>query len=206
MNGKRRVIDNLENLLALYEAPAPASLAKEIDTISPHYQRMIECSPFAVLCTVGRDGLDCSPRGDEPGFIRVHNSNTLLLPDRRGNNRLDSLRNLVEDPRASLLFLIPGVCETLRANGRAAIIQDSQLQESFAVNGKLPVTIVEFTVESIYFQCQKALIRSKLWEPDYKISRDQLPSTGELIKAAKKDFDAEAYDKAYPGRLKKTLY
>ena len=206
MTGERRVIDSLDDLLALYGEPAPASLAKEIDTISPHYQRMIERSPFAVLCTIGSGGLDCSPRGDEPGSIRVHDSKTLLLPDRRGNNRLDSLRNLVEDPRASLLFLIPGVGETLRANGSASIIQDPQLQESFAVNGKVPVSIIEFTVESIYFQCQKALIRSKLWEPDYKISRDQLPSTGELIKAAKKDFDAEAYDKAYPGRLKKTLY
>jgi len=206
MKNDRKVIDNLENLLSLYGDSAPASIAKELDYISPHYQQMIERSPFAVFCTVGSGGLDCSPRGDAPGFIRVRDNKTLLLPDRRGNNRLDSLRNLVEDPRASILFLIPGIGETLRVNGRAVIIQDSQLQQSFEVNGKAPVTIVEFTVERIYFQCQKALVRSKLWESDYKITRDQLPSTGEIVKAIKKDFDAKAYDDAYPERLKKTLY
>jgi len=183
MKNDRKVIDNLENLLSLYGDSAPASIAKELDYISPHYQQMIERSPFAVFCTVGSGGLDCSPRGDAPGFIRVRDNKTLLLPDRRGNNRLDSLRNLVEDPRASILFLIPGIGETLRVNGRAVIIQDSQLQQSFEVNGKAPVTIVEFTVERIYFQCQKA-----------------------LVKAIKKDFDAKAYDDAYPERLKKTLY
>ncbi len=206
MSNQRTVIDNLDGLLALYGEPPQASLAKELDTISAHYQLMIERSPFAVLCTVGSGGLDCSPRGDEPGFIRVKDNKTLLLPDRRGNNRLDSLRNLVEDPRASLLFLIPGVGETLRANGRAVIVQDAQLQESFAVNGKAPVTVIEFSVERIYFQCQKALVRSKLWEPDYKITRDQLPSTGQIVKAIKSDFDADAYDAEYPERLKKTLY
>ncbi len=206
MTAERRIISHLDDLLELYGQPAEASLAKEINTISPEYQRMIECSPFALLCTSGSGGLDCSPRGDEPGFIRVHDDKTLLLPDRRGNNRLDSLRNIIEDSRASLLFLIPGVGETLRANGHAVIVQDAQLQESFAVKGKPPATVIEFTVETIYFQCQKALVRSKLWESDYKISRDQLPSTGEIIKAAKKDFDAQAYDAQYPERLKKTLY
>lgn len=206
MTDKRRRIDNLEELLALYGQPPSASLDKELDYISAHYQQLIEASPFAVLCTVGSEGLDCSPRGDKPGFIRVLGEKTLLLPDRRGNNRLDSLRNLIEDSRASLLFLIPGIGETLRVNGNAVVIQDPELQQSFAVKDKLPVTVIEFTVEKIYFQCQKALIRSKLWETDYKLTRDQLPSTGQIIKAIKSDFDAKAYDDAYPGRLKKTLY
>ena len=206
MTDKRRRIESLEELLAMYGQPPTASLNKELDHVSTHYQQMIEVSPFAVLCTIGSGGLDCSPRGDKPGFIRVQDKKTLLLPDRRGNNRLDSLRNLMEDSRASLLFLIPGIGETLRVNGKAAVIQDPELQQSFAVNGKLPVTIIEFTVAQIYFQCQKALVRSKLWETDYKLSRDQLPSTGQIIKAIKSDLDAKAYDDAYPERLKKTLY
>ncbi len=206
MTAERQTINSLDELLSLYGQPAKASLTKELDYISPHYQQMIEKSPFAVLCTVGSDGLDCSPRGDEPGFVRVQSSKTLLIPDRRGNNRLDSLRNLIEDHRASLLFLIPGIGETLRVNGTANIIRDAELQQSFAVNNKIPVSLIEFTVEKIYFQCQKALVRSKLWEYDYKITRDQLPSTGEIIKSTKSDFDAKAYDDAYPERLKKTLY
>lgn len=206
MTNTRKEITSLDELLKLYGEPAKASLSKELDYIAPHYRLLIEKSPFAVLCTIGAGGLDCSPRGDEPGFIRVQDKKTLLLPDRRGNNRLDSLRNLIEDPRASLLFLIPGVGETLRVNGTAVIIQDNALQESFMVNKKSPVTIIEFTVEQIYFQCQKALVRSKLWEQDYKITRDQLPSTGEIIKSIKSDFDAKAYDDTYPERLKKTLY
>jgi len=206
MTDKRRRIESLQELLTMYGQPPTASLNKELDHVSAHYQQMIEVSPFAVLCTIGSGGLDCSPRGDKPGFIRVKDKKTLLLPDRRGNNRLDSLRNLMEDSRASLLFLIPGIGETLRVNGKATVIQDPELQQSFAVNGKLPVTIIEFTVAQIYFQCQKALVRSKLWEADYKLSRDQLPSTGQIIKAIKSDFDAKAYDDAYPERLKKTLY
>ncbi len=206
MTSTRKKITCLDELLSLYGQPAKASLVKELDHIAPCYQLMIEKSPFAVLCTIGNGGLDCSPRGDEPGFIRVQNSKTLLLPDRRGNNRLDSLRNLIEDPRASLLFLIPGVGETLRVNGKATIIQDTELQKSFSVNNKIPVTLIELTVEQIYFQCQKALVRSRLWEPDYKITREQLPSTGEIVKSIQSDFDAKAYDAEYPERLKKTLY
>ncbi len=201
-----RRIDSLQQLEAIYGAAAPASIAKEIDYISPHYQQMIEKSPFAVLATIGSGGLDCSPRGDPPGFVRVENNKTLLMPDRRGNNRLDSLRNLIEDPRASLLFLIPGVGETLRVNGTASIIQDDALRQSFVVNGKVPTTVIEFNVERVYFQCQKALVRSRLWDKDAQINRTDLASTGSMVKAIKADFDAEKYDQQYPERLKKTLY
>lgn len=206
MQAERQVIKSLEELSLHYGESAAASLAKELDYVSDHYRQMIQKSPFVVLATVGSGGLDCSPRGDAPGFVRVHDDKTLLLPDRRGNNRLDSIKNLIEDPRASLLFLIPGVGETLRVNGRAAVIRDDSLQQSFAINGKVPVTIIEFTVERIYFQCQKALVRSKLWGQDYRISRDDLPSIGQIIKSIKADFDGDAYDNAYPERLKKTLY
>lgn len=202
----RQVINSLEALTAHYGEAATTSLAKELDYVSDHYRLMIEKSPFVVLATVGSGGLDCSPRGDAPGFVRVQDKKTLLLPDRRGNNRLDSLKNLVEDSRASLLFLIPGVGETLRVNGHALIIRDEALQQSFAVNGKVPATIIEFQVQRIYFQCQKALVRSCLWKDDYKISREELPSTGQIIKGIKADFDGDAYDQQYPERMKKTIY
>lgn len=201
-----RRIDSLDLLESVYGTKSIASLAKELDHISPHYQQMIEKSPFAVLATIGSGGLDCSPRGDPPGFVRVADKKTLLMPDRRGNNRLDSLRNLVEDPRASLLFLIPGVGETLRVNGTASIILDDSLQQSFAVNGKAPATVIEFKVDRVYFQCQKALIRSRLWESEVQIERTDLPTTGSMIKAIKNDFDGQQFDKDYPERSKKTLY
>ena len=201
-----REIDTLEKLEAIYGTPAPASLVKELDSISDHYRMMIEKSPFAILATVGTGGLDCSPRGDAPGFVRVADKKTLLLPDRRGNNRLDSLRNLIEDPRASLLFLIPGIGETLRVNGRATILQDNALQQSFTVNNKPPATVIEFKVERVYFQCQKALVRSGLWDPFAQIERSELPSIGTMIKTIKSDFDGDQYDQNYPERLKQTLY
>ena len=199
-------IDSLQKLEAIYGTPAPASLVKELDTISEHYRMMIEKSPFVILATVGSGGLDCSPRGDAPGFVRVVDEKTLLLPDRRGNNRLDSLKNLIDDPRASLLFLIPGVGETLRVNGRATILQDDVLQQSFAVNNKVPVTVIEFKVERVYFQCQKALVRSRLWDPQAQIQRSELPTIGTMIKKINSDFDGDQYDKDYPERLKQTLY
>ncbi len=202
----RQVISSLEELTAHYGESPITSLAKELDYISDHYRQMIEKSPFVVLATIGSGGLDCSPRGDAPGFVRVQDNKTLLLPDRRGNNRLDSLKNLIDDSRASLLFMIPGVGETLRVNGDASIIRDEALQESFAVDGKLPATIIEFSVDRIYFQCQKALVRSRLWDPDARIDRSELPSTGTMIKAIKADFDGEAYDRQYPERLKQTIY
>ena len=202
----RCYINNLDELESIYGTPVPASLSKELDYISDHYRQMIEKSPFAIIATVGAGGLDCSPRGDPPGFIRVADSKTLLMPDRRGNNRLDTLRNLVEDSRASLIFLIPGVGETLRVNGSAFICTDSDLRESFAINGKVPATVIEFSVERVYFQCQKALARSRLWESDSKVERSQLPSVGTMVQAIASDFDGAQYDRDYPERLKKTIY
>jgi len=199
-------VQSVAELEAIYGAPVAASLIKELDYISGHYQQMIEKSPFAIIATIGEGGLDCSPRGDPPGFVRVADTKTLLIPDRRGNNRLDTLKNLVEDPRASLIFLIPGVGETLRVNGTARISTDSALRESFSINGKVPATVIEFRVERVYFQCQKALARSRLWESDAKIERSQLPSIGSILQALESDFDGKQYDNDYPDRLKKTIY
>ena len=200
-------ITSLDQLEALYGAPAQSSLDKEIAHLSEHYQAFIAQAPFVVVATSGPEGLDCSPRGDPPGFVRVLDDKTVALPDRRGNNRLDSLRNLVRDPRISLLFLIPGIGDTLRINGRAEIATEPALLASFEMQGKTPKSVLLVTVERIYFQCQKALARSRLWQADAQIPRSALPSTGEMIQAlSRDDFDGAAYDQGYPDHMKKTIY
>ncbi len=199
-------ISSVEDLEHLYGPVNPNSLFKEIDYISDHYRAFIEKSPFALVATVAEEGLDCSPRGDPPGFVRVVDEKTLLLPDRRGNNRLDTLKNIVRDPRISLIFLIPGVGETLRVIGTAALSKNAELCASFEMQGKSPRCIVMISVQSVYFQCQKALARSKLWDPSVQIERTELPSTGTMLQALAQDFDGKAYDDNYPERLKKTIY
>jgi PPOX class probable FMN-dependent enzyme len=200
-------ITSLEQLEALYGAPAGAAVIKELDRISEHYRRFIEAAPFMILATVGPEGMDCSPRGDPAGFVRVADEKTLMIPDRRGNNRVDSLRNIVRDPRVALLFLIPGVGETMRVNGRAAISTDPELCASFEIEGKLPRSVIVVTAGRVYPQCQKALVRSKLWDPATQIPRSSLPSVGEMMQAITKgEFDGKAYDAAYPDRLKQTIY
>jgi hypothetical protein len=160
-----------------------------------------------VLATVGPEGLDCSPRGDPRGFVRIVDRHTLMIPDRRGNNRVDSLRNIVRDPRVALLFLIPGIGETMRVNGRASLSTDPALRESFIMQGKAPACVIVVTAERVYPQCPKALVRSKLWDPEGHIARSMLPSMGQIVEALTKgDFDGKAYDAAYPERLKQTIY
>ena len=200
-------VQSIDQLEEIYGEPNPDSLAKEIDYISEDYQKFIEAAPFVVLATVGEEGLDCSPRGDPPGFVRVHDRKTVLMPDRKGNNRLDSLRNLVCEPRCSLLFLIPGVGETMRINGTAELVTDHALLESFSIQGKLPTLIVVVHVDRIYFQCPKALVRSRLWDPEVQVPRADLPTAGQILRGlSDDDFDDKAYDKAYPEHLKKTIY
>jgi PPOX class probable FMN-dependent enzyme len=200
-------ITTLEQLDAMYGAPVPAAVVKEIDYISDHYRQFIDKSPFVVVATVGPEGLDCSPRGDPAGFVRVRDNKTVLIPDRRGNNRVDALRNLVRDPRISLLFMIPGIGSTLRINGRAEIVVDAELNASFALHGKLPRCVIVVTAERVYTQCPKALVRSRLWAPESQIDRSELPSAGEMIAALSKGaIDGAEYDRAYPQRLKETIY
>ena len=201
------MVSTIAELEAIYGEPLAQSLVKEIDYISGHYRAFIEKSPFMVLASVAEEGLDCSPRGDPAGFVRVVDAKTVMIPDRRGNNRIDTLRNLVRDPRVSLLFLVPGVGETLRINGRAAISVDPDLCASFDMNGKTPRSVIVVTAERVYFQCQKALARSRLWDPEAQIERTELPSAGNILQGlSKDDFDGDAYDKNYPERLKKTIY
>ena len=200
-------ITTQEELEALYGTPVEAAVVKEIDYISDHYKPFIDKAPFVVVATVGPEGLDCSPRGDPPGFVRVRDAKTVLIPDRRGNNRIDGLRNLVRDPRISLLFMIPGIGNTLRINGRAEISADPELCASFAMRGRAPRTVLVVTVERIYFHCPKALGRSRLWSADAQIARSELPSTGEILEALSQGrIDAAAYDAAYPKRQEETIY
>jgi PPOX class probable FMN-dependent enzyme len=173
----------------------------------PAYRAFIEAAPFVALATCGPEGLDCSPRGDGRGFVRIRDEKTLLLPDRRGNNRIDSLRNIVRDPSVALLFLIPGIGETLRVNGRAVISVEPELLESFSVDGKPPKSVIVITVEAVYFQCARAILRSDLWNPARHVAREALPSAGQLLAAlTNNEAGGEAYDKALPERQRTTLY
>jgi PPOX class probable FMN-dependent enzyme len=200
------IVTSEAELEAIYGLPAGPAVIKEIDHISEHYRRFIELSPFVVLATSGPEGLDCTPRGDPPGFVRVVDSRTVMLPDRRGNNRIDSLRNIVRDPRVALLFLIPGIGRTLRINGRAEISINPDLCASFEMEGKLPRSVIVVTAERVYTQCPKALVRSHLWDAKRHVDGSSLPSSGTMIKALLKDFDGDAYDRNYPQRLKETIY
>jgi PPOX class probable FMN-dependent enzyme len=194
-------------LRALYGESSPASIYKEVDYIHPHYRAMIEASPFMVIATSGPEGLDASPRGDPAGFVHVVDGKTLLIPDRRGNNRIDSLKNLIRDDRVGLLFLIPGIGETLRVNGRAAISTAPELIGRFPYQGTLPRTVIVVRVEAVYFQCSKALVRSDLWNPDKHISRSELPSTGTILKDVTAGrAGGDQYDRDYPERMRATIY
>jgi uncharacterized protein len=194
-------------LRSLYGEPSEPAITKEIDYVHPHYRAMIEASPFMVMATSGPDGLDVSPRGDPAGFVVVEDERTLLIPDRRGNNRADSLNNLIADPRIALLFLIPGVGETLRVNGRAEISIDPALLARFPAQGKLPRSVVVVHVERVYFQCPKALVRSDLWNPAKHVERCSLPSSGTILAGITRGrVGGPEYDAAYPERLKATIY
>lgn len=194
-----------EQLAALFGEVGPASLQKEVAYVHPHYQALIEASPFAVLATSGPGGLDASPRGDPPGFVVVQDPHTLLLPERRGNNRADSLRNLVADPRMALLFLVPGVGETLRVNGRADISIQPDLLARFAMDGKLPKCVLVVHVETVFFQCARAIQRSRLWQP--VDGRPAVPSPGTMLQAlTQSQIDGAQYDAELPARQRDTLY
>jgi PPOX class probable FMN-dependent enzyme len=200
-------ITSVEQLEALYGQPAAPSLVKEVPSITPHYRTMIEASPFAVLATAGPEGLDCSPRGDVPGFLRVQDEHTLLLPDRRGNNRADSLKNIIRDGRVALLFLLPGFNTTLRVNGRAYLSTDAELLESFSMEGKLPRCVVVIDVETVYFQCARALVRSDLWNPEKFVDASHMPTSGQILAALSNgSCGGEEYDKAWPERARTSLW
>jgi PPOX class probable FMN-dependent enzyme len=199
-------ITTLDQLQALFGPVGEASLRKETASVHPVYRRWIEASPFAVLATSGPAGLDASPRGDPTGFVVVEDEKTLLLPERRGNNRIDSLRNIVADPRVALLFFIPGVGETLRVNGRASITTDPLLLDRFAMDGKAPQCVLVISVETVFFQCARAMQRSRLWSApaDRPLG---VPTAGEILQALTEGgMDGARYDEELPARQRATLY
>jgi PPOX class probable FMN-dependent enzyme len=201
------VIDAIAELEALFGPVGEASIRKEVPTLHPHYQAVIKASPFAVLATAGPEGLDASPRGDPAGFVEVQDERTLLLPERRGNNRIDSLRNIIADPRVALLFLVPGVGETLRVNGRATISVEPALLQRFAMNGQLPKCVLVIAVETALFQCSRAIVRANLWQPVPADAPRPVPTPGEMLQAlTQAGIDGASYDRALPERVRTTLY
>jgi PPOX class probable FMN-dependent enzyme len=200
-------ITDLSSLTALFGTVGEASRRKEVDHLHPIYQQWITASPFAVLATTGPDGLDASPRGDPASLVTLVDAHTLLLPERRGNNRVDSLRNILHDPRVALLFFIPGVGETLRVGGVARITNDPALLQQLAHEGKPPVCVVEVSVETVFFQCARAIARSGLWESPSLDARNTVPTAGAILSAlTNAGIDGAAYDRDLPTRLKSTLY
>lgn len=206
LGNEQGIITSVDALKAIYGDVGEASITKVTTVLTPEYRRMIEIAPFVALATVGPEGLDCSPRGDLGGVVRVTDESTLHLPDWRGNNRIDSLINIVRDPRVALMFLIPGSNTTMRVNGRAVVSAEPSLLQSFEMDGKHPRTVAIVTIDEVYFQCARALMRSELWNVDRFVDPKTLPTPGQLLKATKADFDSETYDRELPARAAKTMW
>ncbi|MDG4902735.1 MULTISPECIES: pyridoxamine 5'-phosphate oxidase family protein [unclassified Mesorhizobium] len=201
------LITSVEQLEALYGLPGEASVVKELDHVIPEYAAFIEASPFVALATCGPEGLDCSPRGDLAGFVRLLDEKTLMMPDRRGNNRADSLKNIIRDPRVGLLFLVPGSGTTLRVNGRAHITADAELCASFMVDGKPAGSVTVVAVDAVYFQCARAIVRSELWNPAKHVDPKSLPTPGQILEiTSRRNINGAAYDKEWPERAKQTMW
>ncbi|VVE01289.1 pyridoxamine 5'-phosphate oxidase family protein [Pandoraea fibrosis] len=189
-------VNSVEQLEAIYGKPGERAVWKELTYLNEDYQAFVKACPFVVLASVGNDGTDCSPKGDPAGFVQILDERTLAVPDRPGNNRIDNLRNIIADPRVSLLFLIPGVGETLRVNGHARISTDPDLLSRFEVSGKLPRTVIVVSIDRVYFHCAKAIVRARLWDQTTQIARECLPSTGAMHRRLSGGhFDAETYDR-----------
>lgn len=199
-----QAIDSVEALQALYGAPVPASLTKVARAVTPAYRRWIEASRFVVIATVGPEGMDASPRGDSGPVVRVDGPRTLLLPDWRGNNRIDTLRNIVRDPRISLMFMVPGSENVVRVIGSALVTADEATTALFERDGKRPRTVVVVTAAELYFQCAKAVMRARLWtSPDESAD---VPSAGDFLREATPGFDGEGYDRSYPSDARARMW
>ncbi len=200
-------IDSIEQLEQIYGAPGETSTVKVTAHVTDDYRTYIDASPFLALATCGPEGLDCSPRGDFAGFVRVVDDKTLHLPDRRGNNRVDSLRNIVRDPRIALLFFLPGCGNTLRVNAKATLSVDEELLASYEVDGKGPRCVIVAKVDEVYFQCARAIVRSDLWNSDKHIDPATLPTAGQILANLSGDrVGGQAYDDEWPQRANKTLW
>ncbi len=207
MSADDHLLTTVEQLEAHYGHARGPAVIKEIDHINDSYRKLIEAAPFVAIATGGPEGLDCSPKGDPAGFVHVLDEKTLAIPDRPGNNRIDGFRNIVRDPRIALLFLIPGVSETMRVNGRASISIDPDLLQRFVINGKLPRSVMLIHVETAFSHCAKAIVRSKLWDEATKVDRKSLPSPGDMIaEISGGKLGGEALDRKMPELIKATLY
>lgn len=200
------IVTSVEELQALYGEPGEASLVKVTDHLLPEYRAMIAASPFMALATVGPEGLDCSPRGDAGAVIHIEDERTLMLPDWRGNNRIDLLSNIVRDPRVALMFLIPGSNTTMRLNGRAVVRVDDAITQRFVMDGRHPRAVVVIAIEEVYSQCARAVLRADLWNPEKFRDTSLLPTVGQMLASAKKGFDGDSYDREWPGRAAKTMW
>ena len=202
------VIETVEELRSSYGEPSERAVKKSLDHLDRHCRQFIELSPFVILASAGADGrVDCSPRGDPAGFVAVLDDKTILLPDRRGNNRTDSLTNVLENPYVGMLFLIPGVDETLRLNGRATVTTDPARLEPLAVNGRVPRSGLVVEVEEVFLQCTKALVRSRLWADETRVDRKAvLPSFGQMLADHIGEADGERVDREIRSRVRETLY
>jgi len=204
-------LDSLESLQQNYGgAVGERSLWKEIDHVNELYRKFIEASPFLILASQGENGIDCSPRGDPPGFVRVASPRCIQIPDRKGNNRLDSMRNIIANPAVGIIFLIPGASETLRISGQAEILVDAELCASFAINGRPASSVMSVQVDKVYYQCQKAIARSRLWDPEVRVAATELPTAGQLARHFSAEhgveMDADSYDADYARQLAEKLY
>jgi PPOX class probable FMN-dependent enzyme len=198
-----QTIDDIAALEALYDAPSKPSLAKVTPVLTPAYRRWIGASRFCILSTVGPDGTDATPRGDDGPVVRIVDDRTLWLPDWRGNNRLDALRNIVADGRVSLMFMITGNNTVVRVNGMAVLTAQDDIRQAFTQGGQHPRTVAVISVDEVYFQCAKALMRSRLWAAGPK---PDVPTAGEFIKEMDAGFDAETYDIGYEDYAKPRMW
>jgi uncharacterized protein len=200
-------VTSADGLAALYEQPTERLATKDLDYVNAAGRAFIAASPFLVLATGSQQGLDCSPKGDRPGFVEVaDDGRTLFIPDRRGNNRIDGLKNITEDPRIALIFFVPGANETYRVSGRARISADADLKRRFAVNGKEPATVTVVTVEQAFQHCPKALMRSNLWKAGSGGRPQGVPTLGDFAAARTPSIDSAALDEALKEQFPKELY
>ena len=197
---------SIQELEQIYGTPSRASLVKVAKELTPNYRAWIFASKFCVLSTVGPDGTDGSPRGDEGPVVQELDASTLLMPDWRGNNRMDSLKNIIQDGRLSLLFLVPGSNSAVRVNGTGIVSTDPDLISRFSDRSKTPRSVIVIAIKEIYFQCARALMRSDLWTTDHSPA-NELPGAGQILEEMSAgDEGGDEYDRAWPERAKKTLW
>jgi len=198
-----QVIEDIDTLEALFGPPSPRSVEKVMDHVTPLYRAWIEASKFCVLTTVGPEGTDGSPRGDAGPVVQIADAKTVLLPDWRGNNRIDSLRNIVRDGRVSLMFMVPGSVNVVRLNGRAVLTADAAVTGRFEQGGRQPKVVIVITIDELYFQCAKAILRSDLWAGE---GHPEVPSAGDFVKEVDAGFDGESYDRGYAEYAKSRMW